>query len=263
MAETLHDQLLQALGTRIVSGELPEGSVLLADNVAGEHGVSRPVVREAVRVLQSLGLVAATKRVGIRVLPPTQWNLYDPLVIRWRIAVGSTGGQLRSLTELRSAVEPKAAEMAAEHREDRMAVRILDLAAEMRTVGRSGDLHRFLELDIAFHSLVLEASGNEMFVQLDSLVAEVLTARTEQGLMPERPHEDALALHLAVAEAIWERDAGAAHSAMDRIMRRTVAEVSKTWSHVPRPSVLATDGGDGAAGEGVAGEGVAGGTLGA
>lgn len=239
MASTLHDQLLQHLGTRIAGGSAPEGTVLLAEHISQEHGVSRPVVREVVRVLQSLGMVETIKRVGIRVLPPARWNLFDPLIIRWRLAVGSSGGQLRSLTELRSAVEPKAAEMAAEFRDERTAMRILELATEMRRVGRAGDLRRFLELDIVFHGLILQASGNEMFAQLDSVIAEVLTARTEQGLMPDHPHEDALALHLAVAEAIWSGDTGAAHSAMDRIMRRTVAEVSHLWSTLPRPSVFA------------------------
>lgn len=238
MVPTLHDQLLQGLGARIVGGGLPPGTVLHAEQIARDEGVSRPVVREAVRVLQAMGLVAATKRVGIRVLPPESWNLYDPLVIRWRLAVGSAGGQLRSMTELRSAFEPKAAELAAQHRDDRDAAKLLGLALEMRDVGRAGDLERFLELDIAFHRFVLTASGNEMMAQLDRIVAEVLTARTEQGLMPRQPHEDALELHVRVAEAIWAGDPGAAYAAMDRIMRRTAAEVSDTWSELPRPSIL-------------------------
>ncbi|MFT4233326.1 MAG: FadR/GntR family transcriptional regulator [Leucobacter sp.] len=238
MASTLHDQLLQRLGTRIVGGDLPPGTVLHAERLAQEQGVSRPVVREAVRVLQAMGLVAATKRVGISVLPPERWNLFDPLVIRWRLSAGSSGGQLRSMTELRSAFEPKAAELAALHRDDRDAARLLDLAVEMRDIGRAGDLARFLELDIAFHRFVLAASGNEMMAQLDRMVAEVLTARTVQGLMPHHPHEDALALHLRVAESIWARDPGEAYAAMDRIMRRTAAEVSQTWSQLPRPAIL-------------------------
>lgn len=238
MAPTLHEQLLQTLGARIVGGELAPGTVLHADQIARDEGVSRPVVREVVRVLQAMGLVAATKRVGIRVRPAEAWNLYDPLVIRWRLAVGSSGGQLRSMTELRSAFEPKAAELAAQYRDDRDAAKLLGLALEMREVGRAGDLKRFLELDIAFHRFVLTASGNEMIAQLERIVAEVLTARTEQGLMPHQPHEDALELHVRVAEAIWARDSGEAHAAMDRIMRRTAAEVSVTWSDLPRPSIL-------------------------
>ena len=86
--------------------------------------------------------------------------------------------------------------------------------------------------------MVLMASGNEMFRQLDLVIAEVLSARTYQGLMPTRPHQDALDQHMRVAEAIWAHDGGIAYSAMDRIMRRTLAEVSETWAYLPRPSVF-------------------------
>lgn len=238
MAPTLHDRLLEQLGSQITSGELPAGSILRVDELSVSQGMSRSVVREVMRVLQSLGMVTSIKRVGIRVEPWTAWKLFNPILIRWRLSVGSNGGQLRSLTELRSAVEPRAAEFAALHRNDHTAADILKIAVEMREVGATGDLHRFLELDIEFHRMILNASGNEMFAQLDLVIAEVLTARTEQGLMPHQPHEDALDLHIRVAEAIWARDSGAAHSAMDRIMRRTMAEVSRAWAHLPRPSIL-------------------------
>lgn len=237
MAPTLHQRLLDELGAQITSGAIAEGSILQVEGISAQHGVSRSVVREVVRVLQSLGMVQAVKRLGIRVRPAEDWKLFDPTLIRWRLAHASIGGQLRSLTELRSAIEPKAAELAALHRDDRLAAALLALTVEMVEVGRDEDLTRFLELDIEFHRMVLAASGNEMFRQLDGVIAEVLSARTHQGLMPDRPHEEALELHLRVAEAIWARDAGAANSAMDRIMRRTHAEVSPTWEHLPRPSI--------------------------
>ncbi|HEX2248526.1 MAG TPA: FCD domain-containing protein, partial [Arthrobacter sp.] len=93
---------------------------------------------------------------------------------------------------------------------------------------------QFLELDIHFHSLVLAASGNEMFAQMDSMIAEVLRGRTDYGLMPEHPHEEALQLHVDVADAIQSGHPDAAREAMDKIMRRTVAEVQGVWQHEPR-----------------------------
>ena len=197
-------------------------------------GVSRSVVREAVRVLQNLGLVESVKRVGIRVLPMGHWNVYDPLVIRWRLAETTNGAQLRSLTELRSAIEPRAAELAARFAPDSATGELLALASRMRAVGREGDLELFLELDIRFHSLVLAASGNEMFAKLDSVIAEVLTGRTDQGLMPRRPHEEALQWHVDVADAIQGRRPTDAAAAMERIMSRTSTEVEQIWSDEPR-----------------------------
>src|SRR6185312_795657 len=130
------------------------------------------------------------------------WNKFDPSVIRWRLAADGKGVQLRSLTELRSAVEPAAAELAAQHSPEEMSAELMAIAARMRAVGRAGDLQHFLELDIQYHALVLAASGNEMFAQMHSMIAEVLRGRTDYGLMPTHPHEEALQLHVDVADAI-------------------------------------------------------------
>ncbi|PTT68151.1 FadR/GntR family transcriptional regulator, partial [Arthrobacter sp. HMWF013] len=86
MSTSLHHRAIENLGTRIITGDLPTGHVMLAEHLEEELRVSRSVVREAVRVLQSLGLVETIKRVGIRVLPPSRWNPFDPQVIRWRLS---------------------------------------------------------------------------------------------------------------------------------------------------------------------------------
>ncbi|MBT2516518.1 FadR family transcriptional regulator [Streptomyces sp. ISL-90] len=229
MSSRLHDLVVEALGRRIVAGELPAGAIMLAEHVEAELRVSRSVVREAVRVLESLGLVDPVKRVGIRVLPMSDWNLFDPSIIRWRIGSGGKGTQLRSLTELRSAVEPAAAELAAVHAPADVAAELMGVAAQMRAAGRAGRLQEFLVLDIHFHSLVLRASGNEMFSKLRGVIGEVLRGRTDDGLMPARPHEEALQLHVDVADAIQGHRAEAARSAMEQIMHRTSAEVEQAW----------------------------------
>jgi len=184
-------------------------------------------------VLGSMGLVESVKRVGIRVLPPESWNAYDPTIIRWRLLGPGKGEQLRSLTELRSAVEPMAAELAARHATRTLSAELVAVAERMRSAGDSGDLSQFLELDIRFHQLVLQGSGNQMFAKLDEPVAAVLSGRTDLGLMPDRPHENTLQLHADVAEAIAGGEPGAARVAMELIMRRTYAEVQPSWS---RPS---------------------------
>jgi len=234
MPGSLHTRVLNELGRSIVSGELAAGATMLAEQIEKQRNVSRSVVREATRVLQSLGMVESVKRVGMRVLPMSAWNLYDPLVIRWRLAENSNAAQLRSLTELRMAIEPRAAELAATHAPDEITRELLALAAHMRSVGRAGDLELFLELDIRFHSIVLAASGNEMFARLDGVIAEVLTGRTDQGLMPKRPHEEALQWHVDVADAIQGKRPEEARAAMEQIMSRTFVEVERIWNDEPR-----------------------------
>lgn len=234
MSSRLHSLVIENLGTRIVSGELAPGTSLHTDSIEEALGVSRSVVREAVRVLQSLGLVKPVPRLGLRIRPRADWNVFDPEIIRWRIAGEQKGAQLRSLTELRAAVEPAAAELAAQHSPDDIAAELMAVAARMRAVGRSGDLQTFLDLDIQFHSLILVASGNEMFSHLRNVIGEVLRGRTDYGLMPVHPHEEALQLHVDVANAIQSREPDAAREAMDRIMRRTIAEVEQVWLDTPR-----------------------------
>ena len=137
---------------------------------------------------------------------------------------------MRSLTELRLAVEPLAAELAARTASAEVGGELLQLAARMRTLGRQGDLRGFLELDQTFHALVLEASGNEMFRHLDGAIAEVLRGRTALGLMPSHPHEEALQWHVDVADAIHGRRPEAARLAMEAIMRRAYVEMEGVWT---------------------------------
>lgn len=234
MSSRLHDLAVEHLGTRIVSGELAPGSVLRTESLEEDLEVSRSVVREAVRVAQSLGLVESVKRVGIRVRPMSAWNLFDPSVIRWRLASGQKGAQLRSLTELRTAVEPVAAELAARFAAPEQGSALMAIAAAMRTAGRAGDADAFLELDVDFHRTVLRASGNEMFAALGDAVGEVLRGRTSSGLMPARPSEDAMQWHVDVADAILAGRADAAREAMLRVLGRTADDVERTWRDVPR-----------------------------
>jgi len=234
MSSSLHHRAIEHLGTRIVDGSLPTGHIMLAEHLESELKVSRSVVREAVRVLQSLGLVETTKRVGIRVLPSSRWNPFDPMVIRWRLAGGGRGAQLRSLAELRAAVEPVAAELAAQNAPEELRRELLEVSRQMRDAGEAGDVPRFLDLDIKFHSLLLTGSGNEMFANLVGQVAETLTGRTVHGLMPDHPSDTALQWHADVAEAIAAADAEGARNASSKIMRRSMSEMEPSWKDQPR-----------------------------
>jgi DNA-binding FadR family transcriptional regulator len=225
----LHARLLDTLGTAICGDELREGSVLFIEDLADHHGVSRSVVREVLRVLSSMGLVESRRRVGTIIKPARAWNVYDPLVIRWRLAGVGRIAQLRSITELRTAVEPAAAGLAAERCDPREARELVSLAAELWEAGSGGAMDTFLHLDIEFHRRVLAASGNEMFEKLHEPVAEVLRGRHAYGLMPHHPHMDALQLHADVAQSIQRGNGDAAREAMVRIMERTMEETRQIW----------------------------------
>jgi DNA-binding FadR family transcriptional regulator len=229
----LHALVLDKLGLAICAGDPQSGSVLRIEELEERYGVSRSVVREAIRVLASMGMVASRRRVGVQILPATEWNLYDPQVIRWRLASPGRISQLRSLTELRTAIEPEAARLAAVRAPLASASELMGLAGKLWAAGQAGDDDAFLILDIEFHRLVLASSGNEMFTKLNALVAEVLTGRTQYGLMPSHPHNEALQLHVNVASAIQRGNPTEAHDAMLGIMQRASNEMSSIWESHP------------------------------
>jgi len=210
--------LLDQLGTLMVSGQFAPGEVLLTEQLETRFGVSRSVVREAIRVLQSIGLVSSRRRVGVTVLSKDSWQVFDRRVIRWRLASADRLNQLRSLSELRSGIEPVAASLAASHATPEQCGQLQGAVMQMAVHAKSGDLEAYLSADVEFHSTLLAASGNEMLGSLGSVVAEVLAGRTHHRLMPETPNPVAIRLHADVVQAVQAGDGDAAASAMREII---------------------------------------------
>ncbi|MBA8825832.1 DNA-binding FadR family transcriptional regulator [Saccharopolyspora lacisalsi] len=219
MSGGLHGRVVDMLGREISAGVHPPGSVLRIEELEQRFEISRSVAREVVRTLASLRMVLGRKRVGVVVRPRSEWNTFDPNLIRWLLAADRVN-EVKTLVELRTAVEPVAAGAAAQRASGEDADRLVELAGEMTAHAEAGDLNTFLDCDVAFHSLMLAASGNEMFAQLHEVVEEVLRWRTGMGLMPERPAAIAVRLHREIAECVHGGDRERAESAM----RELVAE---------------------------------------
>jgi DNA-binding FadR family transcriptional regulator len=212
MPADLHGDVIDDLGRRIVAGELPDGEILTLAQLESEYGASRTLVREAVRVIESMGMLASRRRVGITVQPRARWDEFDPKLIQWTLAGPQRQQHLEALMELRVAVEPMAAALAARRASDEQRIEIRRLAEVLDDLGRRelGDTPEYLDADLRFHALVLTASGNPLLAALERPVHEVLTGRTRLGMHPSTPAPGTLEQHLRVAVEIAGGDADAA-----------------------------------------------------
>src|SRR6478735_1897795 len=115
MIKNVHGNTVDHLGEAIVAGRYLPGASIPPEPLLGEElGVSRTVVREAVKSLIAKGLVSSGPKVGTKVLASEHWNWFDPDVIVWQSKAGLTPEFLRDLQDLRRVVEPAAVRMAAE-----------------------------------------------------------------------------------------------------------------------------------------------------
>ncbi len=232
-ARGLHAHVLETLGQRIVDGVLPAGTVVRPELVASESGVSRSVVREALRVLQSLGLVEPRQRVGTQVLPVSSWELLAPTVIRWRGASPAYFVQQRELLELRLGVEPVAAALVAGNAgasDDSGSTgdtgspgqALLLAARDMLDAWGREDSRAYLEADVRFHRALLTGSGNAVFTHFAGTVEALLRTRTSESRDTiSRWTRDAAVRHEAVALAVVAGDAAAAGEAATALLRVT------------------------------------------
>jgi DNA-binding FadR family transcriptional regulator len=223
-----HSGVLDRLGRSIASGDRVPGTVLTLAGLEEEFGVSRTLVREVVRVLESMGMLASRRRVGVTVRPPGDWNPFDPRLIRWRLGGPGRDAQLLSLTELRAAIEPVAARLAAARADESTRRRLVELTARLKELGEAhrGTDPEYLATDIAYHELLLAASGNPMLAALGGTVAEVLSGRTALGLMPRDPAPGALEDHEATAAAVASGDAATAEARARAVVTEVLEEVA-------------------------------------
>lgn len=169
----LTQQVAETLGKAIISGQYGDHNPVPSEAVLCEQlEVSRSAAREAVKSLAAKGLLTSRARQGIRVLPETDWNLFDADVLRWIRDSNPSLSLLREFTELRIAIEPEAATLAAE-RQDKEKIALIGEALDRMKKAETG-LDDPLESDIAFHLSILDASGNRFFMQLGRIIDTTL-----------------------------------------------------------------------------------------
>ena len=218
---TSHAQVVNELGRSIISGKRAVGSLLPNDaELAAQFHVSRTVLREAMKTLAAKGLVVPRAKIGTRVTPTHQWNLFDVDILNWHFDVGVSEPFLIHLSEIRFAFEPTAAGLAARHASPDDIAKITRLAAAMDNPAHSAE--SIAHVDLEFHLAVLDASRNPFLRTMGNLIeaalAGIFRLSSPADTEHERIHETAVA-HIRIIEAIARRDEDGAKRAMEEVIR--------------------------------------------
>lgn len=169
----LTQSLVQKLGSSIVRGELPAGKSLPIEAELGKKfGASRTVMREAVKILSTKGLIGQRPRVGTFVHPEEKWDLLDAEVLTWILDRHFSHSLVREFLEVRLGIEPAAAGLAAVNATDAD----MDLLKQQLDKMKGAMNGHFdpVAADIAFHATILEISHNRFYHQLTPIVETAL-----------------------------------------------------------------------------------------
>jgi DNA-binding FadR family transcriptional regulator len=216
-------RVVDDLGLAIVSGRQAEGALLPGDvDLIERFGVSRTVLREALKTLSGKRLVRATAGIGTRVRPRSDWNLFDPDVLVWHARTGFAPEFLSHLGEMRMALEPEAAALAATRRTARQ---IEDLHRWVDLMGNAGSTaQEFVRGDLGFHLAVADAADNPFFHSISTLIEVALVAMLTVSSPADEPADlaQSVAKHRAIADAIEKGDAKAARRAMQAVVQQGI-----------------------------------------
>ncbi len=220
----MHARIVRELGLRIVSGELAPGDKLPAEaTLCAAYEVSRPVVREAIRVLSAKGLVVSRQRTGVVVRAQSEWHLLDPDVLYWFIEAQPATAFVETLFTVRRIIEPAAAALAARSASEAEIARIAEAYDGMEAATTPEEL---LEPDVAFHRRIAEASGNPLLAYIGTMLSHAL--RESIKLSSKMPDTHALSLprHKAILTALQVRDPLAARQATLVQLEETSDDIS-------------------------------------
>jgi DNA-binding FadR family transcriptional regulator len=224
--QSLHGRVAQEMGLQIVRGTLRPGDPLpIETRLSAQFGISRPAVREAIKILAGKGLVQSRPKTGTRVRPRQDWNFLDADVLTWQLAVAPAGKIVRELFELRRVIEPAAAALAAARAPAPHLRRLRAAYEDMVTAcdQESG----FLEPDMRFHRTILEAVDNEMLRSLATVVDTALSLSLRLSIDNPRGQRYSLPLHKAVLDAIARRATVRARQAMLRLIEDAERDVRR------------------------------------
>ena len=215
---SLVDDLAEQLTRRIISGDYPPKSALPSlRSLAEAAGVSLLTAKEAVRVLQTNGLVESRQGSGTYVLSNEIPDKGTP----WMLTPKDTE-EFFELIEARQVIEKQIIQFAAERRDEQQLQRLEKIVADMER-GLS-DAEIFLEADILFHITLAEAAHNRILLRtmlaIRGPLKRYIAGRTSQHLKRKGNLEEAIRDHQDIVVAVRDKASATGIAALERIIDR-------------------------------------------
>lgn len=220
------DQIARTIGIEILGGKIQPGDFLPNESeLLARFHISRTVLREVLKTLAAKGFIISKTRVGTRVQPAHHWNFFDRDVLSWRMAVGYDTVFRDDLAEIRRAIEPRGAALAARRRTDEDVAVLRQWIARMRADGHTR--LSFAAADLGFHLAIGIASGNPLISSIGSIIEAALVASftLSSAVDEDKVLQDSINRHEKVVDAIETRDEETAAAVMLDIINHGTARI--------------------------------------
>lgn len=235
---TNHAQIVDTLGRDIIAGRIPTGATLPGDaELIERFGVSRTVLREAMKTLAAKGLIVPRARIGTRVTERRNWSLFDADVLNWHFDSGIDDEFLVHISEVRLAFEPFAARLAAEKATSEDVALLSRLADDLGDDGHSAESHAMA--DLRFHLAVAEASRNPFMRSVGNLIEAALVGvfALSSPTADIEVMRSTRETHRRIADAIAAKDPQSAHQAMEAVILSGLNRVRMALN-TPQPGAV-------------------------
>jgi len=220
----LHGSIARDLGIAIVTGKYPPGHVLTSEvEFAERNNVSRTAYREAIRILAAKGMVESRPKAGTRITDPARWQILDPDVLGWTFEGEPSPSFISELFELRQAIEPAAAELAARRRTGEQLAQMGHALEEMARHGLASAAGQ--AADQVFHSTLLRAARNAPLLSLVSSISAAVRWTTIYKQRKRKLPRDPVPEHRLLYDAIADGDAPRARAAMTHLIELALADI--------------------------------------
>jgi len=201
--DNLSKSIMEILTDYLLSGELKPGDKLPTEvELAQKLGVGRNSVREAIKMLSSVGVVEAIRGSGIYITNSISASMLNPLILSLVFEQGTS----HELIQLRLLLDTGAAEMALEHIQEDEVDRLEAINLQLKQEGKKGkhDHHRLPGLDLNFHKELYRISGNKLLAKLGEAIYKLFYASIEKTV--EADPEGAYRNHEMIIDALRKKD---------------------------------------------------------